>query len=244
MQRIGIETTQNVMLHQEVASIGDIMVAHIIDVLVKWGYIFLISMTVGSDWGFSNDDQLIQTLLIWAPFAFYHLASELIMNGQTVGKRLMKIKVARLDGNEPGLGQYLLRWLFRIVDVWLYAIGLFVILFNGKGQRLGDIVAGTTVVALKTRVKIEQTLMADLREGHQVRFPEAMRLNDQQAALIKEVLESRKTSSRSHLVLEMADRVSRAIGTTDMGPSREQYLRIVLNDYVYLTSRAGQPTTR
>lgn len=244
MQKIGIETTQNVVLHQEVASIGHIMVAHIIDVLIKWGYILLLSITVGSDWGFDADGQLIYTLLSWAPFAFYHLASELIMNGQTVGKRIMKIKVARLDGNEPGLGQYLLRWLFRIVDVWLYGVGVFVILFNGKGQRLGDIVAGTTVVSLATRVRLDQTLMADVGAAHQVRFPEAIRLNDQQAALIKEVLDMRKTGNGHQLVNDMAERVSRTIGTTEMGPSREHYLRLVLQDYVYLTGQAGQPTSR
>ena len=61
----------------------------------------------------------------------------------------------RLDGTRPGLGDYVLRWLLRPIEVIAFTSGVrqpcITILLNGKGQRLGDLAAGTTVVSLLRR---------------------------------------------------------------------------------------------
>ena len=246
MQTLGIETAQNVMVQHEVASVGDRIVAALLDNLILWAWIFLLFITGVLTAGMDGDGVAIAIMVALAllPYMFYDLVCEITMDGQSIGKRARKIRVVRVDGGQPRVGQYLLRWVLRPIDVWFYYLGLVVILINGKGQRLGDIAAGTAVVSLKQRLRLQDTLMTTVAADHQVRFPEAIRLSDAQAALIKELLNNTKVGNRAELMRQMAERVSMVIGTMDIGPSPEQFLRIVLQDYVHLTGQAGRTTTR
>ena len=115
-----------------------------------------------------------------------------------------------------------------------------VILINGRGQRLGDLAAGTTVVTLKQRLRLQDTLMTAVPADHRVTFPEVMRLNDAQAAMIREVLNTTKVKDRVRIIEEMAAKVRRAIGNEGSGLGSKEFLEIVLRDYVHLT---GQQTT-
>lgn len=242
MSTVGIETAQNVVIHHEVASVGDRMVAWILDFLVKSAWFLLFTMVffiIDLD---DYESQIIYWTLVALPMSFYHLASELLMDGKSIGKSSMNIKVARLDGGQPTLGQYLLRWLIGPFDVWFYGIGLVVILINGKGQRLGDLAAGTTVVSLKQRTKLTETLLTEVREEHQVRFPEVTRLTDAQAALVKEVVTSTKQANRWALMEEMAAKVREATGITGDGMKAMEFLQVVLRDYVHLTGQQGAGT--
>ncbi len=241
MQTIGIETAQNVVLQQEVASLGDRIVAYIFDTLVLLAWLFFLAIFIFIS--IDNDPSGIAigvlAVLALIPYLFYHLVCEITMDGQSIGKRARKIRVSRVDGGQPRIGQYLLRWVLRPIDGFYY-LGLVVILINGKGQRLGDMAAGTTVVSLKPRLRLQDTLMTEVKPEHQVRFPEAVRLNDAQAGLIKEVLGNFKVGNRADLLREMAEKVSLAIGNTGAGLNPEQFLRAVLQDYVHLTGQAGK----
>jgi uncharacterized RDD family membrane protein YckC len=241
MGQLGIETAQNVLLHHEVASLGDRIVAWIIDRLVliawiiAWGGLVLVMKP-------SDDAMLVVFfVIVFLPFSFYHLACELLMDGQSIGKAAMKVKVARKDGGQPGLGAYLLRWLLRPVDQ-LYGLGLVVVLINGKGQRLGDLAAGTTVITLKQRTRLQDTLMTRVAEGHQVRFPSVVRLTDAQAQLIKEVLTNTRPANRWALMEELAAKVRATIGASGDGMKDMEFLRAVLEDYVHLTGQQGEGT--
>lgn len=241
MGQLGIETAQNVLLHHEVASLGDRILAWIIDrlVLIAWIIVWVLLMAALKP---SDDAMLVVVLVVvFLPFSFYHLACELLMDGQSIGKAAMKVKVARKDGGQPGLGAYLLRWLLRPVDQ-LYGLGLVVVLINGKGQRLGDLAAGTTVITLKQRTRLQDTLMTRVAEEHQVRFPSVVRLSDAQAQLIKEVLTSTLPANRWALMEEMAAKVRAAIGVSGDGMKAMEFLRAVLEDYVHLTGQQGEGT--
>ena len=241
MSTVQIETAQNVVLHHEVASVGDRVVAWIIDrlVLVAWFVVCFLLMAVVKP----NDDlfMVIMIVSIALPYMFYHLVCELLMDGKSIGKAVQKVKVARVDGGQPRLGQYLLRWLLRPIDQF-YGLGLVVVLINGKGQRLGDLAAGTTVITLKQRVRLQDTMLISVKEDHPVRFPEAIRLTDAQATMIKEVLGNTKVANRWALVEEMADKVRKAIGNNGDGLKPMEFLRAVLQDYVYLTGQQGEGT--
>ena len=242
MQTIDIETAQNVVVQHEVASVGDRAVAYLLDslVLVAW---VLLCLFVGSFielWKVGGSATgILAIVFVLLPFLFYHLVCELTMDGQSIGKRARKIRVARVDGGQPTLGQYLLRWILRAIDGF-YWIGFVVILINGKGQRLGDIAAGTTVVTLKRRLSLQDTLITRVEEGHVVRIPEAVRLNDAQARMIREVLNAKMANSKVRVVEEMADKVRKVIGNEGVGIGSKVFLETVLRDYVFLT---GQQTT-
>ncbi len=241
MHSIGIESAQNVVIQHEVASLGDRIVAYIIDMLVILAWIVVMAVLIFVSIDALEFGAVTVTLIVIAvvPYMFYHLVCEITMDGQSIGKRAQRIKVARLDGGQPTLGQYVMRWVLRPIDGF-YWLGLVVILINGKGQRLGDLAAGTTVVSLKQRLRVQDTLMTDVAAEHQVSFPEAVRLSDAQAALIKEVISNTQVNDRWTLVEEMAAKVRAAIGNEGQGLKALEFLQAVLRDYVHLTGQAGK----
>ncbi len=67
--------------------------------------------------------------------------------GQTLGKRLMDIRVVHEDGAPIGYRAATIRALFQFVDfLFVFLIAVIAILVTDKNQRLGDIVAGTVVI--------------------------------------------------------------------------------------------------
>src|SRR5687768_3608450 len=113
MQTIRVRTTQNVFIHYPLASIGDRIGAYLIDRVGLGLYcaaviVALISLSINLWW--------VYMILIGFPFVLYSLLFEIFMDGQTPGKRLVKIKVVRLDGTQPSIGDYLFRWLFSFID--------------------------------------------------------------------------------------------------------------------------------
>lgn len=236
MEHVGIETAQNVVLAHEPASAGDRVIAYILDTLVQvaWVMFWMVILFVAG-FGGAGVVVFIVLFIMLLPYVFYHLVSELAMDGQSIGKRVRKIKVARMDGGQPTLGQYLLRWVLRVVDNF-YGLGLLVLLVNGKGQRIGDLAAGTTVISLKPRVRHDQTLLAALPPDHVVRYPQAVHLSDAQAAMIKEVLDNRRLDTHAQLVAEMAEKVRGVLGVDPYGADPKQFLETVLRDHIKLTS--------
>jgi uncharacterized RDD family membrane protein YckC len=89
------------------------------------------------------------TLVFLAVTFAYFIACE-ATTGQTLGKRLLGIRVVSADGSRPGLGQVVGRTLLRVVDALpiFYIVGLITVLATGRGrrQRVGDLAAGTFVV--------------------------------------------------------------------------------------------------
>ena len=111
------------------------------------GYAIAIVLLIGFgniDRFFSNNGWLV--VVFFLPVVFYDLISEILLDGQSVGKKVMGIKVVSLNGAQPSLGQYLLRWVFRIVDFSFSGslVAVIMVAVTEKKQRLGDMLAGTT----------------------------------------------------------------------------------------------------
>ncbi len=242
MQNIGIETAQNVTLHHEVASLGDRIVAYLIDALIIYSWLILWGFIMADlDWATREAFFPYFMVIALLPLLFYHLVCEITMDGQSVGKRTRKIRVVRMDGGQPTMGNYLLRWVLRPVDNF-YFIGLIVILVNGRGQRLGDLAAGTTLISLKPRLKLQDTLIAEAPASHEVRFPEAINLNDAQVALIREVLRNTHVADRWALIDELAEKVRTVIGNRGDGLRSMEFLQAVLADHVALATQQAERT--
>src|SRR5215210_6833861 len=81
----------------------------------------------------------------WALYYYFALESG---DGQTVGKKLMKLRVVRADGRPAEMRDIAVRTVVRVVDgIGGYIVGLIVMLATGqRRQRLGDLAAGTVVV--------------------------------------------------------------------------------------------------
>lgn len=235
MDAIRIDTAQNVGVDYEVASLGDRGLAWFFDVLILVAWI-LIWVFLDLVFGFRLPEWA-QVIVFSLAFLLYDVVSEMSMNGQSIGKRARKIKVARLDGGRATLGQYIMRQVLRPIDWFFFTFpGALVILINGKGQRLGDLAAGTCVVSMRKRTSLDDTLLVEVDQAHVALYPEAVRLTDAQAQLIKEVLYGNRGDNRARILQQASEKVQVILNVrTDQKP--QDFLIRVLKDYVALTGK-------
>jgi uncharacterized RDD family membrane protein YckC len=243
MATIRVHTAQNVTLEYEVASLGDRILATIIDniILVAWvAACFLVFSTL---MGWSSNDAttglgaVILGLLVGVPYVFYNLICEVYFNGQSLGKKARNIRVMRLDGTAPRLGDYLLRWLLRIIDFGVFSgmVAVVTIALNGKGQRLGDLAAGTTVVKIRPVAPHAVPTAADLVAvaGYQPVFPQAAMLADHDVTLIRQLLQRAAMQNDYLLLNEIANKV-KAITGIHTTLQDEPFLKTILRDHAHL----------
>ncbi|HQZ81983.1 MAG TPA: RDD family protein [Pyrinomonadaceae bacterium] len=156
-----IETPERVELEFSLASIGNRFMAVGIDHFIQFLSIFLVAWIMawiasGSSSALFEDSPkwvtAIMILVVFVLFASYFAVFEWLWNGQTPGKRLMKLRVIRDDGRPLTLWEAIVRNLLRIADaapgfvIPIYSVGLITIFLNARDQRLGDIFAGTVVI--------------------------------------------------------------------------------------------------
>ncbi len=154
-----IETPERVPLHFALASIGNRFLACAIDHSLQAVAILLmvIAFTVLANLSslgdqFSNAPKWVKALLIvivFLIFSAYFAFFEWIWNGQTPGKRLLKLRVIREDGRPITFWEAVVRNLLRTMDMMpapFYSIGLISVFVSLSDQRVGDMVAGTVVV--------------------------------------------------------------------------------------------------
>lgn len=232
MSTIRIHTTQNVSLEYEIASVGDRIVATLIDYTLYLTWFVLCAVALHGltiRW-----DPAVITLLL-LPTTFYFLACEAFLNGQTLGKKACHVRVMRLDGTAPGLGDYCLRWLLRPFEV-LFLFGapaLLTILVNGKGQRLGDLAAGTTVISLRRRAGPPAAEM--IPAGYRPVFVQAALLSDHDAALVRRLLYQGTQKENFTLLNETANKVKSLTGIATDLPDLP-FLQTVLRDHAHLAA--------
>jgi hypothetical protein len=147
----------------------------------------------------------------------------------------MKIKVVMLDGTQANFGAYLLRWLLRIIDMRLFggALALIAIIINGKGQRIGEMAVETTVIKMKQKVQLSDTIFNKLKPDYSLVFPEVSRLTDNDVAIIKEVMQVCVRSNNFEAIDKLVLKTKATMGVTSNLP-HSQFLSAVIQDYNYL----------
>ncbi|GAB3907112.1 RDD family protein [Mucilaginibacter boryungensis] len=246
METIKITTSQNVEIDYAVAGLGDRVVARIIDMSIFGGISYLgtiifvgVSANSGrADW--TKSTGFIVTIVIWlAFFVFYDLIAEIFFNGQSIGKRLMKIKVVSLNGARPSVGQYLLRWLFRAVDfgITLGSLAVVSIALTDDKQRTGDIIAGTTLVKTEPLNKFKDLFFQEPGAEHITTYPQVALLTDKDINLIHEVISYFKATGNSLLIYKLAMRIKAFLGVSYPPEINEyQFLEMIVQDYTTLTA--------
>jgi uncharacterized RDD family membrane protein YckC len=154
-----IETPERVPLHFALASIGNRFLACAVDHLLQvitMALMFIAFSLIGDAANFG--DQLkgapkwvlaILILTLFLIFMGYFAFFEWVWNGQTPGKRWLKLRVIREDGRPVTFWEASVRNLLRIFDIMpfpFYSIGLISVFVSERDQRVGDFVAGSVVV--------------------------------------------------------------------------------------------------
>lgn len=237
MQNLHVETGQNVIIKQDLANVGERIGAQLLDYVIIFAYVIVISLI--SEKGFNSSDSDVFMVISLIPVFFYSFLSETFMQGQSLGKKALKIKVVKVDGSQAGIGSYLVRWLFRIIDVnFLYGIvAIITISVNGKGQRLGDIVAKTSVISLKRKKKIEDTIYVDVPEDYHLQYPGAELLNDSDIKTIKDVIMQYKKDVTAPVASSMLKKTFEAVKKKTEVVTKEVpllFLEAIIKDYNHI----------
>ena len=235
MEQFQIETAQNISISQNTAHLGDRMLAYLIDSFVILAYtILIIWILIAMDIDFG--DMWALYLLLGLPAFLYYVLLETFMDGKTIGKSLMHIRVVKLDGSKPGFSSYFIRWILRIVDVVLTSGGLAVltILIRGNGQRIGDIAAGTTVISEKKRVGLRDTLLRDLPEDYVPQYPQVTIFEDREMQTIKELYDQARRNGDHQIIVSLSERIKKVTEiNTEVKPF--DFVDKVIKDYSYYT---------
>ena len=221
-------TNQNIEIELELASVGDRIVAFIIDALIMIAYMFLMGIIVG---GVNADGFTI--FILGVPLFFYSLLFEVFGHGQSPGKRVRNIKVVKVLGSTPSLGGYILRWMFRLVDIYLLygGIGTVTIAASKNAQRIGDMVAGTTVIKVR-EIGSAQAFAMRVPEDHKVKFTSAKMLSDNQIELMEKALAMHKTHGNKQGIEKLAIKLKQKL-SVESDLNDLDFLRAVIDDYEY-----------
>lgn len=225
-----IDTAQNVGVDYEIASIGERILAQIIDYAIYFGWILAVTgLRATISTGYFSETWML-TGLIMLPIMLYPLLCEYFLDGQTVGKMALKIKVIRLDGNKATLSAYLLRWLLAIIDVTLFSgvIAILTIAITGKGQRLGDLAAGTAVIKTQSSISLEQIMTPALADDYIPRYPEVVQLSDNDIRTLKKVL----ASNNEELMETSMRKIESLLGIHSLDTG-DNFLRQIISDFDY-----------
>lgn len=244
MNTIRIITTQNVELEYELASLGTRIGGYIIDMCIQGGLTILFyiiidifNKTLGFEYLDDNDWIMMIFLLPYLLVSFYSLICESVLNGQTVGKLLLKTRVVKLDGSQPTFGSYLLRWLLGIIDFGLCSgvVALITFLSNKNGQRLGDIAAGTTVISIKPRVTVEEVTAPNIPMNYLPIYPEVKQLSDRDMAIINDVIHTSAKQDNEQAVAALAEKLKQTLSISS-SLSDKAFIQTIVRDYYYYTA--------
>jgi len=184
------------------------------------------------------------------------------MNGQSIGKRIMRIRVVNENGGQPAIGQYVIRWLIRTSDYMVVAILLFapvaaasgdlsylwkigiplgllftdlILLNSKKQQRLGDLLAHTLVISAAEKRMISDTVFLEVANTYIPSFPQVMQLSDRDINALKGIIDTSK-KRRDYDLAEMASEKIKSHLKIDTTLSPYDFLETLLKDYNYLSA--------
>ena len=247
MQTIEIRTTQNVTIEYELATLRDRILAYLVDFLIVSVIYFFIVILLFSILPESMMDSGMGLRFTFAflPvgfFLFYQLFSEIFNEGQSWGKRSMGIKVVRIDGQEPGLSDYLLRSIFLIIDVMLSigTIAMILISSSPKRQRLGDLTANTTVIRSKQgmQFRLEDILKISSLEDYEPQFPQVKNLSETDMLLIKSTIsryQKYQNPAHAEVIRKLVQHLQSILDIEEMPKNKVEFLKTLIRDYIVLT---------
>jgi uncharacterized RDD family membrane protein YckC len=246
-----IDTPENVAFGYQVAGIGSRFVAALVDtlliVLLQFlinGLLILLYFNLGIDAEADSASSWIMAVLGVVAFVFlwgYYIFFEMLWNGQSPGKRAMKLRVIRTDGSPITLVESLVRNLVRIVDFLpaAYGFGVVTMFVNPQSRRLGDLAAGTLVVhesesasvqSLNVRPAAAYQRMS-LRLVSAEGFP-VERLTNPEVHLIEEFLQRRddmphRQQLAAQILIRLYQRVGLPIENVDRFEAEDKLIAIL-----------------
>jgi uncharacterized RDD family membrane protein YckC len=254
MLQVKLDTGFNIEVDFLLAAFIKRLLAWVIDLLILIAYYMVVSRLMRIGQGPSWVLPLWVLVLLGLPAMLYHLLCEVFLNGQSIGKKALLIKVISADGGQPSVSQYLIRWLFRSIDfpIWIFATiatgelpwwtaifvfsGVACLIATPYSQRIGDVVAGTLLIDTRTQMSWEDTIFTELTDNYQPLYPQVMQLSDKDINTLKGIINSVRKKSDYDLSIRIAARIRSKLQIEDNQDSLE-FLQTLLRDYNYYSTR-------
>jgi uncharacterized RDD family membrane protein YckC len=201
-------------------------------------------------------------VILFLPLFIYHVVLEITMNGQSIGKKIMGLRVVNENGGKASISQFLIRWLLRVSDVWIVGIifviasapdfremertflilgvlgflitDIVLVVSSRKGQRVGDVLARTILIRTSRKASIEETVFREVSDAYTPVFPQIMQLSDRDINAIKNILETARKKGDYEMAAAASDKIKNHLKIeTSMQPF--EFLDVLLKDYNYLS---------
>ena len=252
--RYTIDTPENIEFGYDIAGIGSRMLAAIVDtaaIALAQAIILFGAGLATESLGISENllaaaGIIIGFIILWG----YYIAFEMLWNGQSLGKRLCRLRVVREGGRPITFTASVIRNLIRLVDFLpvLYGIGVVVMFIDGRARRLGDLAAGVVVVRERSEVTLASLVQATAATPtvppHHEPLAGIAALREVDYRLVQEFLEQRASlgrDARTRLAGQLTRGIEARIGlTADSAP--EVFLERVALSYRAYLAGLSQPS--
>ncbi len=266
MAVIKVPTTFNIDLEFEIPEFYRRLVALLIDMVIEFSYLMLaiyalnkIEKAMGT---FDNDtgyNMYAITLLFLLPLFIYHIVLEFTMNGQSIGKKIMGLKVVNENGGRASFSQFFIRWILRVSDLWIVVIvfllinsagmgldfvflaafvflitDIVLVISSKKSQRIGDILAKTILIRTNRKASIEETVFREVADNYTPAYPQIMQLSDRDINAIKSILETARKKGDIDMAIAAGDKIKNHL-KIESSLSPFDFLDVLLKDYNYLS---------
>lgn len=247
MKTIELRTTQNVEINYELASLRDRVLAFFIDMMVILVGVVVLTFIIAiieaamMNVGFNGALVFGYYAIISPMMAFYTLGMESLNKGQSLGKMALGIQVVRIDGRQATFMDYLIRWAFRILDVWFSFGALAAVLIGGsaRSQRIGGVLSNTTVVKQNPnlQVSLADLIKKDTLDSYTPIYPEVRNFKEEDMLLMKQTVERyKKYRNKAHkeALSELVDRVANEL-QIEVPKKKVEFIQTLIRDYIVLT---------
>lgn len=239
-----VETPENIRFGYDVADIGSRFLAISVDSLIQGALYFILIVAAGIVASNLLDvslpdavNQSLAVLFILTVFLIqfgYFMLFEIILNGQTPGKRVFRLRVIKDNGYPLSTMDGVVRNLVRIIDFFpiLYGVGIVTMFTNRRAKRLGDFAAGTIVVKMRSELQLQNLVAASAPPPAPTapNLSGVERLSAQDLQLASGFL-ARRSQFRSPdaLTLQVARHLAARMGSAELGanPTPEQALTFI-----------------
>jgi uncharacterized RDD family membrane protein YckC len=229
-----IETAQHVAITYEVAGIGDRAIASIVDAFIQISVLVLAWLLLAMA---APQQGFWVYMGAWIIVTVYHPFCEAVFDGRSVGKAVVGTRVARIDGGRPGAGAFAIRWLLGLVEIWMTigVVALLAVLISRKGQRIGDMAAGTAVLRVRKAADVAETGLLDVSDDAQAHYPEVALLTSGDIQVIRKVLHQTRANGRNartdRLLRRTKEVVEQKMGLPTVDEQPYRFLLRVMADY-------------
>ena len=109
-------------------------------------------------------------------------------------------------------------------------------MFNKKLQRIGDMAAGTAVIALKDKVNISHTILENLKDNYKPTYPNVIKLSDNDARIIKDTFTNARASKDYPTLIKLKNKLVEVVEIKDVKQKTDiEFIDVILKDYNYYT---------